>query len=321
MRILQTVKKIPGGMMVVPLLLGALINTFFPQALEIGGFTTAMFKTGSSAILGVFLLCNGAQINVKQAGLPLAKGTTILLGKVLTGTLLGILVNHLFGPAGIIGITPLAIITAITNSNGGIYAALAGDYGDATDVSVVSIIALNDGPFFAMLAFGAAGLADIPISALFATTIPIVIGFILGNLDEDMREFLAPGASMLIPFFAFPLGANLNLGQLLVAGAPGILLGIACTILTGLVGYSTYKVFKWKNPEVGAAIGTTAGNAIATPTALAAIDPSLETIATQATAQVAAAIIVTAILCPIFVTWLHRKENKKNGNNVEVEYE
>ena len=29
MNILKTVKKIPGGLMVVPLLLGAIINTFF----------------------------------------------------------------------------------------------------------------------------------------------------------------------------------------------------------------------------------------------------------------------------------------------------
>jgi 2-keto-3-deoxygluconate permease. len=54
--------------MVVPLLLGATINTLTPQALEIGGFTTALFKNSATALIALFVLCNGAQINVKQAG-------------------------------------------------------------------------------------------------------------------------------------------------------------------------------------------------------------------------------------------------------------
>jgi len=58
-----------------------------------------------------------------------------------------------------------------------------------------------------MIALGATGIAEIPFIALVATVVPILLGFILGNLDEELRDFLAPGTSLLIPFFAFPLGA------------------------------------------------------------------------------------------------------------------
>src|SRR5699024_9354041 len=147
-------------------------------------------------------------------------------------------------------------IGAVTNSNGGLYAALAGEYGDSTDVGAISILSINDGPFFTMLAFGATGIAEIPIIALIATLIPILIGFILGNLDENIREFLAPGTSLMIPFFAFPLGSALNFGQILEAGIPGILLGLASTLLTGLGGYFVMKyLLKSRHPQVGAAIG------------------------------------------------------------------
>lgn len=310
MDILKKVQKIPGGMMVVPLFLGATVNTFFPQFFELGGFTEALFGTGANALLGAFLLANGAQISVKQAGKPLYKGALMLFVKLVMGALIGILVNKIFGAQGLLGITPLAIIAAMTNSNGGLFAALGGQYGDATDVSVTSIIAINDGPFLTMLVLGATGLASVPITALIATIIPIMIGFFLGNLDEDIKEFLKPAATILIPFFAFPLGAGLDFNQLLTAGFSGILLGVMTTLFTGIAGYYAYKLIKDPNPEVGGAIGTTAGNAVGTPAALAVADPSLAAIASVATAQVAASIIVTAILTPILVSFLHQREKK-----------
>ena len=67
MKILQSVKKIPGGLMVVPLLLGAVVNTFFGQVWTWydGTFTTYLWKSGAMPILAVFLFCNGATIDFK----------------------------------------------------------------------------------------------------------------------------------------------------------------------------------------------------------------------------------------------------------------
>jgi 2-keto-3-deoxygluconate permease len=319
MNILKTVRKIPGGLMIVPLLLGALINTLFPQALAIGGFTSNLFKTGAMPILAVFLFANGAQINAKQAGAPVIKGAALTFSKFIIGAGLGVLINKLFGQAGVLALSPLVIIAAVTNSNGGLYAALAGEYGDSTDVGAVSILSLNDGPFFTMLALGATGIASVPFMALVATVIPILIGFILGNLDEDIRKFLEPLTVALIPFFAFPLGAALNFGQLLQAGVPGIVLGVVCTVTTGFGGYYTMKLLKAKNPHIGAAIGTTAGNAAATPAALAAVDPALKAVASVATVQIAAAIIVTAILCPMLVNFLAKREKVKVTMKAQVQ--
>ena len=316
MKILQSVKKIPGGLMVIPLFLGAAFNTFLPGLITLGGsgtFTSHLWKSGAMPILAVFLFCNGAQINVKQAGVPVVKGIIITAVKVGLGAIVGILLNMAFGPAGILGLTPLAVIAAMANSNGGLYAALAGEFGDATDVGAVSILSINDGPFFTMVALGASGIASIPFMTLVGCVMPIVVGCVLGNMDEELRNFVAPGATMLIPFFAFPLGAGLNIMNLLKAGGPGILLGVACTLITGLAGYLVYKLLRMDHPEVGGAIGTTAGNAAATPASVAAVYATLLAVAEAATAQITAAIIVTAILCPVLVSYLHKIEVRKRG--------
>lgn len=313
MKILKTVQKIPGGLMVVPLLLGAAINTFFPQALEIGGFTTALFKTSATGLIALFCLCNASQINVKQAGSPLMKGIGLTLIKFLLGAFIGWGVGKLFGPAGVMGITPLAIIAAMTNSNGGLYAALAGEYGEPSDVGAISILSLNDGPFFTMIALGASGLASVPVMTLVACIVPIVVGFILGNLDEELREFLGKATTVLIPFFAFPLGAGLNFGQIVKAGVPGIVLGISVTVITGTGGFLVMKLLKAKNPAVGGAVGTTAGNAVGTPETVAAVDPTIAAVAAISTVQIAAAVIITAICCPIYVNFLDKHCKKKNA--------
>jgi len=297
--------------MVVPLLLGVLINTFFPQVLKIGGFTSHLWKTGAMPILAAFLFCNGAQINVKQAGKPLLKGVVLTLSKFLLGACIGIAVNKIWGPTGVLGLTPLALIAALTNNNGGLYAALAGELGDSNDVGAISILAISDGPFLTMVAFGLTGIGEIPVIMLVATILPIVVGCVLGNVDEDLRKWLMPGTVVLIPFFAFPLGASLNVEQLIKAGGPGILLGLICVIVTGLGGYWSMKLIRSKKPYIGAAVGTTAGNAAATPAALALADPAFIPYADAATVQIATAIIVTAILCPLLVNLLYQYERIK----------
>lgn len=314
--ILDTINKVPGGLMVIPLVLGVLVNTFFPQVLQIGSFSTALFKTGATTLIAVLFLCSGAQINFKTAGMSLYKGLVINASKVFFGLIFGVLLAKLAGPtAAFLGVTPLAMISAMSNSNGGLYTALASKYGNETDVGAIAVISANDGPFFEMMFMGIAGVANIPIMALVAVILPIIVGMILGNLDEKFRDFLKPGMFIAIFLFAFPLGAGLNFATLVEAGLPGIVLGIMTLLITGI---PSYFIYKWLVPKksrrtaaVGAAVGTTAGNAIATPAAIALVDPAWAPFADRATVQVAASIIVTAILVPFLVDFFYKWEQKR----------
>ena len=82
---------------------------------------------------------------------------------------------------------------------------------------------------------------------------------------------------------------------------------------TGVITYYLYGIIRKEKTPMGAAIGTTAGNAVATPAALAMVDPSLESIAPLATAQIAAAVVISAILCPLLTSYYSTKIEKKRN--------
>ena len=340
MKIKQTVEKVPGGLMVVPLMLGALLNTIdqlqvgfivsilkvlgaAPNAagnyamLEIGGFTTSLFKTGALTLIALFLFSAGSQMNFRVGGKAMKKGALITVAKYLTGFGVGALFGMFFDPFnGILGLSSMAIIAAMTNSNGGMYAALTGQYGNRSDVGAVAILSLNDGPFFTLMALGMMG-TSFPVIAFLAVLLPIAIGMLLGNLDEDIRAFLKPGETLPIPFFAFALGAGMNFMNFFnpdVVGA-GLLLGFLTTGLTGLTGILILKLFREKSQIAGIAEASTAGNAAATPAAIAAaaavaaqtgqmspeIAQKFQDLVGIATAQISIATLTTAILTPLAV--------------------
>ena len=240
-----------------------------------------------------FYLCSGATIDVKMAGSTVWKGVVLTALKFFIGFGLGLLLNALFGEAGFLGLAPLAVIGAVTNSNGVIYATLAGEFGDETDVGATSILALNDGPFFTMIALGASGMGNFPITDIIASIIPMVIGFIP-------------------PFNGFALGAGMNFNNILRAGISGIVLGLLTVLATGLLTFFLYSALRRKADPMGAAIGTTAGVATTTPTAVAMADPSFQPQVETATAQTAAAVVITAVLCPLLVSWLSKVSRKWN---------
>lgn len=317
MKICATMKKFPGGMMVIPLLIGCLVNTFIPQCLEIGGFTTALFKSGQSTLVALFIFCSGATINVRQVGKPLYKGAVLTILKLAIGVIIGYLLNMAFGPAGILGLTPFAVISAVTNSNGAIYTALAKEFGDDTDMGAIAVLSLNDGPFLTMIALGTTGLASIPVKDIIAAIIPLIIGMILGNLDADFRDLLAKGLNMILPVNGFVFGANMSLITIAKAGVPGILLGFITVLSTGVLTYFIYSAIRRKPDPMGMAIGTVGGNAVATPASVAMADPNLEPYVESATAQIAASVVITAILTPLLTGYVSRKVVKKIDEKAE----
>lgn len=307
--IVDFMQKIPGGMMLIPLLLGCAVNSVFPEFLQIGGATTGVF-TGSAALLGAFFICVGANLTIGGAPKALKVGAVVTITKLLLSIALGLLVNKFFGN-NFLGLSALAIIAGMSNSNGGMYTILTRTYGDDADQGSIAIVSLNDGPFFTMIALGTAGMANIPLKALAAALIPLLLGMLLGNIDPKMKKVLNDAEPAVMILLAFAVGSSMKFSQIIEGGLGGIVLGLITLVVGGVVTVFFDRITGGTG-IAGAAISTVAGNAVATPLAVAEADPSIYNSALLATPQVAAAMIVTAILCPFMTAFVNKHFRRRD---------
>jgi 2-keto-3-deoxygluconate permease len=311
MKIKATIEQVPGGMMTVPLLCGALVATLSPHAGQFfGSFTGALF-VGALPILAVFYVCIGATISIRSLPVVVRRGGALMGAKIALGVFYGIVLGRLLGVQPVssgwfAGLSTLAVVAAINDTNGGLYMALMRSYGRSEDVAAYSVMALESGPFLTMVTLGVAGLSSFPWQTMLGAILPLCVGVLLGNLDSELRSFLGSGAPVMIPFFAFALGTTLDLRLVWTAGLLGVGLGIFTILCSGVVLVVVDKLIGGDG-TAGVAAASTAGNAAAVPMLVAAANPQYAAAARTATVLVASSVVVTSLLTPLLASWWHSR--------------
>ena len=306
-RIKRGIESIPGGMMLVPLFAGATLATVAPHTgAFFGSFTNALF-TGALPILAVFYVCMGAKITLSSLPSVVRKGGALMLTKVALGIAAASVLGRLIGVQPIhsgwfAGLSTVAVVAAMNDTNGGLYMALMDQYGRPEDSAAYSVMALESGPFLTMISLGIAGISAFPWPTLVGAILPLAVGMLLGNLDSELREFLSRGAGVMIPFFAFALGATMDLHRVWEAGLLGLALGVSIVLVSGFCLIIVDRL-TGGNGTAGMAASTTAGNAAAVPMLVASANHSYTEAAASATVLVAASVIVSSLLVPPLTAW------------------
>lgn len=311
-------EKIPGGMMVIPFAVGMVIHTVAPGGGEFFGSFTGAFFTGLPALLAVFFFCVGSTLEVRSTPYLLKKGGALFGSKIAFALVVGLIAGRLLGEdpvsSGIFGgLSALALVAALSDTNGAMYLSLMGQFGRKRDAGAYSIMAVESGPFLTMVVLGAAGLSAFPWQALVGAILPLALGMLVGNLDTSMRALFAPVTSGMVPFLGLGLGLTVDLRTVAQAGLLGIALGVFVVFIGGAVLMLADKL-TGGDGVAGLAAATTAGNAAVVPAVVAGVNPAYTEAAEQATVLVAAAVVVTAVLCPIVTSgWARHIRKHASG--------
>ena len=253
----------------------------------------------------MYLFTVGTKMTMRAAPRMLVRGFGLLSAKVGTATLFALAVAHLFGGS-VLGLSTLAVMVAMSDTNGGMFLALTGVMGDKDDSGTYVVQSIETGPFLTMLIFVGTGLAVIPWLTMVSVIAPIVVGAILGNLDDDLREFFGSHEPIIVPFMAFTLGQTINLKSVVTAGLPGVALGLTVVMVTGAVcirwtGCWAARAWRARRRRAPPGIQQPCRRRWRWPI------PRSRRWPPAATVQVAASVIVTAIMTPLLTAWWYRK--------------
>ncbi len=308
MKIKQSIDKIPGGLMLVPLFIGAICHTFFPGSGKYFGSFTNGLITGTVPILAVWFFCMGAGIDIRATGTVLRKSGTLVLTKIAVAWVVAVIAARILPGDGIqtgffAGLSTLALIAAMDMTNGGLYASIMQQYGSKEEAGAFVLMSIESGPLVTMLIMGTSGLATFEPRLFAGAVLPFIIGFALGNLDSELREYFGKASNVMIPFFAFALGNTIDLSVIGKTGFLGIMLGISVIIVTGIPLMLADKFIGGGNGTAGLAASSTAGAAVTNPLIIGEMLPEFKAVAQAATALVATSVIVTSILVPVLTAW------------------
>lgn len=299
------VPRLPGDIMIYPMIVGLLMNTFCPQALEIGGFFTAATRGGANAVVAAILLFVGAGISFKATPGAVKTGVVVLIPKLALAAAMGLAVAWFFDDD-LFGLSSVSIIGGISFCNMALYTGIMSEYGDEAEQGAVGILFLTAGPTAAMVILGVSGLASIPLGTVIGSVLPLVVGMVLGNCFPFARDLLKPGANPAIAVLGFQLGCSMSLASFVTGGLSGILLGLVTVLVVGPVT-CLFERLCGGTGKAAIACSTIAGTAMTTPAALVEVAPQYAAIAPVAYAQIATAVIVTALLAPILTGWYDKR--------------
>lgn len=216
----------------------------------------------------------GASIKLSATGTVLRKSGTLVVTKIAVAWVVAAIASRIIPEHGVevgffAGLSTLALVAAMDMTNGGLYASIMQQYGTKEEAGAFVLMSLESGPLMTMIILGTAGIASFEPHVFVGAVLPFLVGFALGNLDPELREFFSKAVQTLIPFFAFALGNTIDLTVIAQTGLLGILLGVAVIIVTGIPLIIADKLIGGGDGTAGIAASSSAGAAVATPVLIA----------------------------------------------------
>ena len=233
MGLFERIKSIPAGLVIIPVAIGALINTFCPHILDIGDPTNILFtKRGMLAFTGMLLFFTGTQLKLSEIKKLAKRGLPFWLFKIALTYLIGFLFIKIFGLNGLWGISALAFCASMASCNAVLFLGIIQPYADSVDYGLFTFMMLFSMPVMPVLFLSSAGGGSINWLSIISVLVPFFFGLLIGNSDEKFRSYFSQGTNVVMPLTGFQFGSCLDLRYAVFEIPRGLLLTVVFYLLS-----------------------------------------------------------------------------------------
>lgn len=307
---MKLMKRFPGGTLLVPMFLSALIHTVFPNLFMIGGVTEAFFSGSSlNFILGSATFISGCSLKLSSVKNVVKRYGVLLISRTLICAVAGVAFYKLFGLNGFLGISLVAFVAVISSVNPSLFLAIMEDCGDETDKSAFGLVSVFSTPVIPMLIFSLTQPTAVDFMPIVSMLIPLIIGVVLGNLDQELGKFVSSGMPFIILVLGWSVGSKINLLEAVKASLSGVLMAILYYVLTTLPLFAIERKLMKRVGLSSIALSTMAGLSASVPFILARTNPQVTPYAGRAAAIVTFGVVVTAIVSPFLSKKLAKRQS------------
>ncbi len=319
----KSLQKVPAGTMFVPLIIGAVITTICQGLLNfdlwetLGNPMKDMFSSsGQMLIIGLMLFCTGTQLKMSDIKDAMHRGVLLILVRLGVAYALCALFYALFGFDGVLGISFLAFVCAVTSANAALYMGIISPFGDKADKASFGIMLICSMPLLPLLFlgfYGESGFGEAQVMQIVSLIIPFILGMILGNMDEDIRKVFAGGNAIILPFLGFEFGSTINLIEAFKMIPQGLMMSVLYFVIVITPSYIFERTVLHRPGYASFASGSLAGVALVIPSMAAASNTALEPYVNSSVAILAFVLAITNILCPFMVKYILKKHPADEG--------
>ena len=145
----KKLQKLPAGLFLVPMILSMIIYTIAPDLMMTGGMVQSLFLgEGVGFIVAALTLYSGTKLNLKRLVRILKRHGLILVAKGIVSVIISLLYIQFFGQEGVLGVSALAFVVAISSTYPAVYISTVDVYGNEDDPAAYGLTGLFSIPLF-----------------------------------------------------------------------------------------------------------------------------------------------------------------------------